>query len=353
MQIRFLRRLYALAAVAALPLAAAACDGDPNEPEIAERLVVTVNSVGNTLSLVPVDGSTTQSREVSLGAQGTPVDVAIRGATAVVPMGTYPFASVVDLRAGAVSFTVPLPANSGATGVAFVNDTLALVANPSLNSVSPIRVRRGTAGAPITVGTYPHAIVEHRGRMFVLNANLVNFAPAGPGSVTVLDTRLDVVKTIQLTGRNPQAGAVAGNRLYVINAGRFGQAEGSLSVIDLNTLSEVEHYTGFGSFPSTIAASEGGELHIGGYGLGVFVWDPQEEEFVVPPADAIEPGGSSVVADIGFDYQGRLHVTDSGFCSDPGVLYRLDADYDLDRTVTVGVCPVGLEFADIPEADDD
>lgn len=352
MQTRFLRRLYALAALSALPLAAA-CDGDPNEPEIAERLVVTVNSVGNTLSLVPVDGGAdVQVREVSLGAQGTPVDVAVRGASGVVPMGTYPFAMVVNLRTGSTR-AVALPAGSGATGVAFVNDTLALVANPELNTVSPIRVRSGTAGTPISVGAYPHAILEHRGRVFVLNANLANFSPAGPGSVTVLDSRLGVVKTIQLTGENPQAGAVIGSRLYVINAGRFSAASGSLSVVDLNTLSEVEHYTGFGFFPTTIAASEAGELHVGGYGLGVFVFDPDAEEFVVAPGEPVEPGGSAVVADIGFDYQGRLHVTDSGACTDDGVIRRLSQEYALERTVTVGVCPVGLDFADIPEEDED
>jgi hypothetical protein len=351
MQTRFLRRLTALAAVAALPLAAA-CDGDPTEPEIAERLVVTVNSVSNTLSLVPVDGgANVQVREVSLGAQGTPVDLAVRGATAVVPMGVYPFAFVVDLRAGQVAHTVALPAGSGATGAAFLNDTLALVANPALNTVSPIRVRSGTAGAPIAVGTYPQAILEHRGRAFVLNANLQNFAPAGPGSVTVLNAQLGVVKTIQLTGLNPQSGAVVGNRLYVINAGRFTGASGSLSVIDLNTLTEVNHFSGFGFFPTTIAASEAGELHIGGYGLGVFVWDPEAEEFTVEPAAPVEPGGSAVVADIGFDYDNRLHVTDSRDCTDRGVLYRLAQSYDLERTTTVGVCPVGLAFADIPEED--
>jgi hypothetical protein len=351
MQTRFLRRLTALAAFAALPLAAA-CDGEPTEPEIAERLVVTVNSVANTLSLVPVDGgASVQPREVSLGAQGTPVDLAVRGATAVVPMGTYPFALVVDLRAGQVTHTVPLPAGSGATGAAFLNDTLALVANPALNTVSPIRVGSGTAGAPIAVGPYPQAIVEHRGRAFVLNANLQNFAPAGPGSVTVLDARLGVVKTIQLTGINPQAGAVVGSRLYVINAGRFTEASGSLSVVDLNTLTEVDHVTGFGFFPGTIAASEAGELHIGGYGLGVFVWDPDAEEFTVPPSDPVEPGGSAVVVDIGFDYDNRLHVTDSRACTDRGFLYRLNRSYELERTTTVGVCPIGLAFADIPEED--
>ena len=352
MQTRYLRRLYALALAAALPLAAA-CDGDPTGAEIAERLVVTVNSVGNTLSLVPVDGgANVQAREVSLGAQGTPVDVAIRGATAVVPLGTYPFAAVVDLRAGVVTHTVQLPAGSGATGAAFVNDSIALVANPELGNVSPVNVRRGTAGTPIGVGTYPQAIVEHSGRVFVLNANLVNFAPAGPGSVTVLDSQLGVVKTIQLTGLNPQAGVVAGNRLYVLNAGVFSQASGSLSVVDLNTLTEVDHHPGFGFFPTTITASEGGDLHIGGYGLGVFVWDPQDEEFIVAPADAVEPVNSMIVADLGFDYQGRLHVTDSGDCTDPGVLHRLGASYALERTVTVGVCPIGLAFANIPEEND-
>lgn len=352
MQIRYLRRLYALAVAAALPLAAA-CDGDPNEPEIAERLVVVVNSVSNSLSLVPVDGgATVQAREVSLGAQGTPVDVAVRGATAVVPLGTYPFAAVVDLRAGTLRSTIALPAGSGATGVAFVNDTLALVANPELNSVSPIRVRSGTAGAPVTVGTYPHAIVESGGRVFVLNANLVSFSPAGPGSVTVLNAQLGVVRTIQLSGLNPQAGVVVGNRLYVINAGRFTAASGSLSVVDLNTLTEVEHHTGFGFFPTTIAASEGGDLHVGGYGLGVFVWNPRTNAFVVAPTASVKPNNSGVVADLGFDYQGRLHVTDSGGCTEPALLYRLSPTYQLERTVTVGVCPVGLEFADIPESDD-
>jgi hypothetical protein len=352
MQTRFLRRLYALAVAAALPLAAA-CDGDPIEPEIAERLVVTVNSVSNTLSLVPVDGGdNAQAREVSLGAQGTPVDLAVRGATAVVPLGTYPFAAVVNLRTGTVTHTVALPAGSGATGVAFVNDTVALVANSNLNTVSPVRVRSGTVGAPIAVGRFPQAMVEHGGRVFVLNANLVNFSPAGPGSVTVLDSRLGVVRTIQLTGVNPQAGVVVDNRLYVINAGYGDRPTGSLSVIDLSTLAEVEHHTGFGAFPTTIAASQGGNLHVGGFGLGVTVWDPRGDRFIVAPAAAVKPGNSAIVADLDFDYQGRLHVTDSGFCTDRGVVRRLSASYQVERSVTVGVCPVGLQFADIPEDDD-
>lgn len=351
MQNRFFRRL---AALAALPFAAAACEGDtPNTPRIAERLALTVNSVENSLSLVPVDGGQgTQARAVGLGAQGTPVGVAARGAYAVVPLGTYPFAAVVDLRAGVLTTRVALPAGSGATGAEFVNDSVAVVANSSLNTVTPINVRRGTAGAQVQVGTYPQAMVSDRARIYVLNANLVNFTPAGPGSVTVLDEQLRLVKTVQVSGINPSAAAFAGSRLYVLNSGTFGGNNGSLSVINLQTLTEESHHTGFGNYPSSIAASEEGELYVGIYGTGIVVWNPREGEFRVGLDAPLQPGGSGIVAGIGFDHTGRLHTVNPGTCQTPGTMNRLTGDAVVDRTVPVGICPFGLAFADVPEAED-
>lgn len=351
MDIRTLRRL---AALALLPLAATACDGDPTDPEIAERLVLTVNSVENSLSLSPIEGGDgTGVVTVDLGPQGSPVGVAARGAYAVVPLGTYPFAAVVDLRAGAVTATVPLPANSGATGQAFVNDTLAVVANPGRNSITPIRVERGTAGAEVTVGTYPQAIVSDDARIYVLNANLVNFTPAGPGSITVLDDRLRVVTTVQLSGINPAAAVIVGSRLYVLNSGTFVGNNGSLSVVNLQTLTETSHHTGFGEFPGSIAASPEGNLYVGIYGTGIVVWSPEEEEFSVGVEDAIRPGNSAVVAGLGFDRSGKLHSTDPGGCQTPGSLFRSSASGDLERTLTVGICPFGIAFADVPEDEED
>lgn len=352
MQNRFFRRL---AVLAALPFAAAACEGDtPNTPRIAERLALTVNSVENSLSLVPVDGGQgTQGRAVGLGGQGTPVGVAARGAYAVVPLGTYPFAAVVDLRTGVLTTRVALPAGSGATGAEFVNDSVAVVANSSLNTVSPINVRRGTAGAQVQVGTYPQAIVSDRARIYVLNANLVNFMPAGPGSVTVLDEQLRLVKTVQVSGINPSAAAFAGSRLYVLNSGTFGGNNGSLSVINLQTLTEESHHTGFGNYPSSLAASDEGELYVGIYGTGIVVWNPREGEFRVGLDAPLQPGGSGIVAGLGFDHTGRLHTVNPGTCQTPGVMNRLTSDAVVDRTVTVGICPFGLAFADVPEAEED
>ncbi|HEX6037226.1 hypothetical protein [Longimicrobium sp.] len=354
MYTRYARRLAAFAALLALPLAAA-CESDPNEPEIAERLVVVVNSTENSLSLVPQEGGdVVQTRKVQLGAQGSPVGVAALGQWAVVPLGTYPFAAVVNLRTSSVTSTVALPANSGATGVDFVNDSIAVVANPGRNSVSPVNVLRGTAGAEVAVGTYPQAVVSDGARVYVINANLVNFTPAGPGSVTVLDDRLRFVQTVQLTGVNPGAAEIVGNRLYVLNSGTFGGNDGSLSVVNLQTLAEEARYTGFGDFPSSLAAAPNGELYVGIYGTGIVVWNPSTTSFRIGLNDPIEPGNQTVISGLGFDSSGRLHVTNARSCvaADPGFVYRLTSSGATDRSVQVGVCAFGLAFADVPESDD-
>jgi hypothetical protein len=286
---------------------------------------------------------------VGLGTQGTPVGVSARGAYAVVPLGTYPFAAVVNLRNGTVENRVALPANSGATGSDFVSDSIAVVANPGRNSVTPVNVLRGTAGAEVAVGTYPSAVVSDGARVYVLNGNLVNFAPAGPGSVTVLDAQLRVVRTVQLTGINPSAAVIAGNRLYVLNSGSFGGNNGSLSVVNLQTLAEESHHTGFGEFPSSIAASPSGDLYVGIYGTGIVVWNPNSRTFRVPLSAPIKPAGSGIVSGLGFGPLGRLHTVDAGSCQTPGRMYRLTADGALERTVQVGICPFGIAFADVPE----
>jgi hypothetical protein len=255
---------------------------------------------------------------------------------------------VVDLAAGVVTYRVPLPANSGATGVAFVNDSVALVANPGRNTVSPVNVRRGQAGAEIPVGVYPQAIVAGSGATYVINSNLVSFAPAGPGSVTVLNPALGVVKTIPLSGVNPAAGAVAGDRLYVLHSGNFGQANGSLSVVNLQTLAEESHHTGFGAFPSALEASPlDGVLFIGGFGYGIAAWDYVARQFVVTPANALKPNGVGDVGDIAMDEVGHLLFTAPGNCTTPGNLYVLAPSGGIGGQANTGVCPVGVELAEI------
>jgi hypothetical protein len=347
MKTRLARRLAGMAALAALSLSAA-CERNPALPDGDERVAVVVNSVDNTLSIVPLEGGNA-ARTVGLAqAASSPVDLAVRGNVAVVPLGVYPFAAVVDLAAGVVSHRVPLPANSGATGVAFVNDSVALVANPGRNTVSPVNVRRGQAGAEIPVGVYPQAIVAGNGATFVINSNLVNFAPAGPGSVTVLNPALGVVKTIPLSGVNSAAGAVLGDRLYVLHSGNFGQVNGSLSVVNLQTLTEESHHTGFGAFPTSLEAlGNPSVLYVGGFGYGITAWNPATRQFLVPPATSLRPNGVADVGDMTVDDQGQLFFTAPGNCTQPGNLYLVGPSGAIAGQATVGVCPLGVELARI------
>jgi len=348
------RRLLRLALLALAPGALAACDNNPNSPHgDPTRLEIVVNSVDNSLTLIPVDSTGVTPRTVGLGSvAASPVTVAARNAVAVVPEGIYPFATLVNLRSGTVAGSVALPANSGATGVAFLNDSIAIVANSNRNTVSPVNVNRATAGAEVAVGVYPQAVVEGTdGRVFVLNGNLVNFSPAGPGSVTVINASGQAAGTVALTGINPAAGVVRNGKLYVINSGTFGGNNSSLSVVNLSTLTEERLVTGFGEFPGAIAAGADGNIYVGVYGTGILVWNPSTLTFVRAISNPIVPGGAPPVSALGFDYAGRLHTTNPGDCSSAGKAYRLVGASAVERTVATGVCPFAIAFADVPSTD--
>ena len=252
----------------------AACSGDGTEslpPETAEVGVV-LSSTDLSLTIFEVDNPG-QTRIVGLGPDGSPVTMAVSGHLAVVPLGLVPAVAVVDLKEGLLLRTVALPQGSGATGVAFLNDSIALVANPNLNSVTPINVLAGTPGSDIAVGRFPQAVVVEGGRAFVLNAELQGFAPDGPATVSVIDGEsLQVTSTLTLSGENAAAGGVGPDGwLYIVNSGSFGAANGSLSVVDLTSLTEVAFHTGFGDFPGSLALGPSGRAFVASFSYGLAV----------------------------------------------------------------------------------
>lgn len=345
-------RTVRLALLALLPAALAACtDPITGGGATYTRMEVIVNSISNTLTLVSADSIAPTGHSVSLGAQGSPVSVAAHGAYAVVPLGTYPFAAVVDLRAGTVASNVALPANSGATGAAFLNDSIALVGNSNRNTVTPVNVRTGTAGAEIAVGTYPQALAAGNGNVYVLNANLVNFSPAGPGSVTVIGPTGTVAGTIALTGINPSSGVVVGNTLVVVNAGHFGQGDGTVSLVNLVTAKEDLLIPGFGEFPGTVDVGPDGLIYVGVYSKGILSYNVTTGQFVRGLTNPLIPGGAPPVSAVAFDYAGRLHTLAPGDCTPgtPGKEYGLALPFtNTERIVATGICPFAIAFATVP-----
>lgn len=123
-----------ITSVVLVTIGIAACEVDPSGTNVPQdqEIGVVLSSLDRLLTIFAVDDplSTTQ---IGLGPDGSPVTLAIRNQIAVIPMGVLPTAAVVDLAQGRLTATVALPANSGATGVAFISDSIALVANPGRN----------------------------------------------------------------------------------------------------------------------------------------------------------------------------------------------------------------------------
>lgn len=322
----------------------AACGSDSTGPEPqpeAAELAVILNSTDRSLTVFPVNDPEAVYT-IGVAPEGSPVSVAVRGRIAVVPLGTYPFAAVVDLEARKVAHTVALPAGSGATGAAFINDSIALVANSDLNSVSPVNVRQGTAGTPIEVGGYPQAIVAANGEAYVINGELENWAPARPGTITVINATLEVAGSIALSGLNPGSAAFgADGRLYVLHSGSWGGDNGSLSVVDPATRKELSHHEGFGDFPGAIASASGKVL-VALYGSGILEWNPATASFTHGPDNPLTLGTIPPISALAFDSEGRLFVLNPGNCMDPGMAYGITAAGEVVAEVRTGVCPYAL-----------
>src|SRR3989442_12946635 len=164
----------------------AACSDALEQSTSAGQVVVSVNTVSGTLSLVSVDDHSVSP--VSVPPTGSaPRSVAVHGELLVAPGGGAATLAVFDFSNGAppVVTTRNLPSNSGATGVALESDSIAWVANPNRNSVTRVNVRTGDT-ASSAVGVYPQAVVVTAGGGYVINGNLGSGPPAGPSWITVL-----------------------------------------------------------------------------------------------------------------------------------------------------------------------
>lgn len=316
---------------------------------------VVLNSVELSLTVFPVD-SPSAGRTIGLGPAGSPVTLALRDSLAAVPMGQVPAVAIANLKSGDVR-TVPLPDSSGATGVAFIDDSTVYVANPNRNSVSVVNVRSGTLGPEIPAGLYPQFVVAARGRVFVLDGELVDFVPARNGRITVIDpASRTVADSFSLGGRNPQKAKIGPDGLlYVIDSGDFGMSNGSLSVVNPSQIIEVRNDEGFGDFPGDLAFDAAGRVYITSFDYGVAVWDPGRFEFVHAPGDPLVVQGQSSASGIGTDSEDRLYILVPGpdpqdpstSCTVPSVALRLNPDDSFDRQIPVGICPIAIDFTRI------
>lgn len=347
---RGLRHL--LAAILLGAVLPACADTNAPLPDPVEVLLA-VNREGNSLSIVPVDVPESD-REISLGGVGSnPSSLAARGGVAVVPLGAGDGVAVVDLRQGELARLIPLP-GSGATGAAMVDDSVAYVANPRLNTVSRVNYLTG-ASSEVAVGRYPQGVVLARGRVFVLNGNLdQSLQPLGESWITVIDPATNApaagIDSIALTGPgNATWGAVGGDGLlYVVVTGSTLEAEGRLSIVDPVERVELASFSGLGRAPGQVASDGEARVFVSSTTEGLLAFDTDSNHFVRGRREGVPIADNTGVA---VDSRGRVYALESGTCGGPGRGRAHVLSHDLEvelRTLSLGRCPAAALTVRIP-----
>jgi hypothetical protein len=321
----------------------AAC-ADTNAPAPApEEVLLAVNTRGNTLSIVPIDppGPT---RHVALGGVGSrPNSVAARGEVALVPLGPANAVAVVNLRERTLLDRIPLPNGSGATGVAVINDSIAYVGNPGLNTVSRVNYLDGTT-EEVPVGVRPLGIIFVRGRIFVLNGNVdPNGVPLGPSWITVLDPATNRpasgVDSIALAGPGGAAFATpaADGQFYVVSRGTPGLADGRLSAVDPLARVETASFAGLGTTPGDLTSDGGARVFVSSLREGVLEFNTDSNAVVRGVGEGVAIVSNSGVA---VDSDRRLYAISAGDCAaGNGLAHVLNEELEQIDSLPLGRCP--------------
>ena len=327
----------------------AGCAGDlttapgTNAPTIA-RVAVVVNRGDRTLTVIPF-AERESSRTIVLGSVGAPVDLAVRGELAVVPMGDAGGVVIANLRTGAVDRTLAMAPGSDARRAAFISDTLVVVTNPSRGTLTPLNPLTGRVGAAIAGGDAPVDVLRSGARVYVLNGAA---GARARGMVTVLDTLLRPVATAALSGINPVAAVARGDLLYVLLAGQPGLGNGSVSAVSIATLRESALVEGFGESPESMAFDARGSLYVPVRKQGLVIFNPSTGVFLRGAGSPLPQGGMDDAVRVASDPAGFVYALQPGTCERAGTLVRLDPDGIPAASALTGICPADVEFTSLP-----
>jgi DNA-binding beta-propeller fold protein YncE len=242
---------------------------------------------------------------------------------------------------------IPLAPGSGATGVEIFDDSIAWVANPTLNTVTRVNYLLGdTVSFP--VGPSPRAVVIADSSLFVVNANMAGSQPAGPSSITFRPAQVGMFPSsafgtiaLSLSCLSARSATLGDDGLiYVTCGGHPGAGDGRLSIVDPVARTELAVINGLGESPGSAAFHPSGRLLIASDTSGILEVNTLTRSITRGPGQGVKLDGAGVAA-LAVDERGRVYALVPGNCMAPGVLYVLAAppSYNELRQVPVGVCP--------------
>jgi hypothetical protein len=335
-------------------LVAGACSDALERDTTTGLVIAVVNTGSNSLSFVSAKSLTGGYAVDLTPPTGTPATLDARSSLILVAMGSVNALRVYSFGTTTGPGIIALPTNSGATGVAIENDSIAWVANPNLNSVTEVNYHTGDT-ATHAAGPYPQAVAITDGYVFVLNGNLSAGQPAGPSSLLWV-SRTSPVRafgTTALSCTNARFAAFGSDGfLYVVCAGTVGAGDGKLAIVDPVARREVAVLNGLGESPGAAVYHPSGRLLVASATEGILEVNTLTRSVRRGPGNGIKPSGEGI-AGLAVDPRGRVYAVAPGTCAGPGHVHVLSAppDYRPLATSTVGVCPAAAALAAVPLID--
>jgi hypothetical protein len=191
-----------------------------------------------------------------------------------------------------------------------------------------------------------------RGLLYVTIQRLLNFAPAGPGGVVVIDTATDeVVDEIELSGQQPfsvtKGITVRNNQLVIGQIGTFGTADGGIETIGLpagtaNGFVITEEELGGDLNDFVIVSDRLGYAIVSApdFTTSFVQFDPSQGVVTQAILSNVE-----FLADVELNNRGEMFLLDRSF-STPGVrLFRASSGEELtDEPIDIGLPPFEIVF---------
>jgi YVTN family beta-propeller protein len=360
--IRVRQTACATIVVIATAAGVAACGNAPTAGRISKflngangnnQIGLVVNSLGRSLTLFQL-GRPTAQEQVAFGASNaiTPVGIAVRGTTALVPLGDAASVALLDLDAPSVLRIYLFPSGN-ATGQAYVDDTTALAANTLTNVVGRFTTAQASDSITQTVSVAPSPgdIQVANGAAYVTSANLdSSYNPIGNGIVTKLNAAtLAVLATGPTTGTNSTAATIGPDgHLYVVNTGDY-VSQSTVTVMDTATLAVLATIPNAGVGAGAIAIDANGLAYISSFYSGTVIYNTGTSTYVrgIGNPLCVTAGGNCLGAfDARPDAAGDVYQTFFGTQSQPSIIYvYAHGTYVLTDSITVGQGPAGLRIA--------
>jgi hypothetical protein len=338
-----------------LVVLSAGCAATTPSAPLAQETLVVLNSGDATLTVLSISDPG-PGRVITMGSiGGTPVALAARGTSGLVTSGPGSTVAVINLSDEGSVLVYGLPPEAGAAGAAFVNDTLAYIANPFSDRATRLNLRTGDT-VSIAAGRTPSAVAVTRGRVFVANANLEPACAGplpcvlGPSWLTVIDPQFNtVLDSIPLPGPGNANAMLVGSDglIYVMNAGPGGEEPGRLSIVDPVLRQEVGSFSGFGALPGRLATDGRERLFIVSATQGLMEFNTRTRRVVRGEGGGI-PLENGVAAAV--DAGAQVYAIESGTCPSLGRgrvrIFRPDLTEA--RVVQLGFCSTDAAIVNLP-----